>query len=131
MRVLYWSLIALLSLLFFPLVAWGVAVTGDPTWAAIASGLYVYAGGLGPEGPALSAVDPNQPLPAEHGPEDRKTVPIPRDALPSATANEVVAVMRPERQREQPSEQSTKMLPQVPCGLAHPRPVNLLLRQNV
>ncbi len=131
MRVLYWSLIALLTLLVFPLAAWGVAIAGGSAMDAIASSSHVYAGILGSEGPAIYAVDPNQPLPAQDQPEDRKTVPISRDALPPTTATEILEFMRPEGQREQPGEPNTKMLPQVPHGLSHVRPVSPPLRQYV
>jgi hypothetical protein len=130
MRVFCWSLIALLTLLVFPLAVWGVASTGSAAMAALAPSPWVYVGILGSEGPAIYAVDPGQPLPADNLPEDRKAVPVSQDALPSTTATEILAAMRPEGQREQPGEQSTKMLPQA-HGLAHVRPVSPPLRQYV
>jgi hypothetical protein len=131
MRVFYWSLIALLTLLVFPLAAWGIAITGSPAMTAIAPGPYACAGIIGWEQPAIYAVDPNQPLPAEDQPEDHKAVPVSYDALPPTTATEILAAMRSEGQREQPGRPSTKMLPQVPDGLAHIRPGSPPLRQYV
>lgn len=128
MRVFYWSLVALLTLLFFPLAAWGVASTGGLAMAGIAPSPYVCAGIIGSEGPAIYAVDPNQPLSEPNQPDDRKAVPIPRDALPPTTATEILAAMRPEAQGEQSGEQKTKRLRQVPQRLSHIRPVGTPLR---
>ncbi len=130
MRVFYWSLIALLTLLFFPLIAWGFAMTGGLGMSAILPVPCVYGGIIGSNCPSIYAVNPNQPLPAENQPGDRKPVPVSHDALPPTTTTEILAAIRSEGQRDRPGEQGTKLLQQVFQGLAHREVIGPRQRQH-
>ncbi len=130
MRVFYTSLIALLILLFSPLVAWGVAMTDDLGMSVFPFSSYLRGIIIRADDPALYAVDPIQPLQTENQPEDRKSVPISRDALPPTTATEILAAMQPKDQPSQPvGRRHTKLPPQVPQRLSHAEALGLYLRQ--
>jgi hypothetical protein len=135
MRVLYWSLIALLTVLFFPLVAWGIAVTGalgmcmnSPEMGIMQPGLYPYSMSIESDGPSIYAVDSDQQVPWQEPVDERKSVPISQDALPPTTASEILVGMRPEGRREPLGEPNRKLLPQVPQGLMHLRTIGPYLR---
>jgi len=116
MRVFYWSLLALLTLLIFPLAAGGIVWASGPGMGALPSGSSLASVFIGSDTPAIYAVDPNRPRPMDHPSENDNPIPFFHDALPPTTATEVLASMRPEGRRGQLGERSTRLLPQLPPG---------------
>lgn len=127
MRVCFWSLIALLILLFLPVAAWGADLSRDRGLMPAMPGSYAGGVTFGTDVPVMRALDADPSPRPKEWPDNPGSLPRERDALPPTTGAEVIASMRSAGRQDRPWGVPTKPLSQVrrgflPAGMHGPLP---------